>query len=686
MYDLNMQTGLNNFNKTDMNKIYLLIAAIAVLLVLTYCNIKSTDLNSALSLAGNNKKELGKVLEYYKDDSLKLEAARFLIENMPGSFSKNDSIVKICKPFYDQYDSLAKLYDYKMTTDRGKNIDDMWNKFSFCNAQMYELSNQYDIQHITAKYLISEIELAFKAWKENVYTNNCSFEDFCEYILPYRRMNGLVVDNSRKVFYNRHKGAFFTDKNKGMIEEADSLLSQYKYLNHSQFWGTKIPILNAPTFESLKYGLCEDRCWYNSLLFSSLGMAVAIDFVPAWGNRNNAHSWNVLIKDGKSYAFEPFWDKNRWKYKRIYNNTTFDSDWGRFRLAKVYRYTYKNFFDGPAFDKRVKKEDIPVFFSGSKKKDVSQEYFDTVNVILDLKKIPEKTYYAYLCVLNYNEWQPVQYGKIEKDKVQFNGMGKGVIYLPCYYKNGSIIYAEEPFLLNKSGKIESLKYQAKNTEDLYIKNYVGAPLHNGNMFNNAIISHTVITGSKKLNFNKHDTICTLPDSIEIYSQKTPSRSNHPVRYVHISLPHERFAFSDLSFYYRSAKKKEEKIENIRLLEPLDSTLNGEKTDYIFDDYISTGYEKSLKKKYIDIDLGAEYHISSVQYAPYLYAGLDKDTNFELFYWNKGWKSFGKHMGSKRHIVFQNVPKGALFILKHPDRNNAPGSRLFLYKRNEVFWY
>jgi len=669
-----------------MNKLYFFIAAIAILMVFTYLNIKRSDLDSALSLAGKNKNELVKVLEYYKDDSLKLEAARFLIENMPGSYSKNDSIVKICKPFYDQYDSLAKLYNDKMTTDRGKAIDEMWNKFSSCNAQMYELSYRYDIQNITAKYLISEIELAFKAWKENVYTKNCSFEEFCEYILPYRRANGLVADDSRKVFYNRHKGAFFTNKNVDMIEEADSLLSQYKYLSHSQFWGTKIPILNASTFEALKFGLCEDRCWYNSLLFSSLGVAVAIDFIPAWGNRNNSHSWNVLIKDGKSYAFEPFWDKDRWKYKRIYNNTTFDCDWGRFRLAKIYRYTYKNFFEGPAFDKRVKKEDVPVFFSNPKKKDVSQEYFDTVNVILDLKKNPEKTYYAYLCVLNYNEWHPVQYGKIEKNKVQFKGMGKDVIYLPCYYKDGSIIYAGEPFLLNKSGKIESLRYQTKRTENLYIKNYVGAPLHYGNMYKNAIISHTVITGSKNLNLNKHDTICIIPDSIEIYSHKVPSRSNHTVRYIRIALPHGSFAFSDLSFYYLSTKKKEEKIKGIRLLEPLDSTLNGEKADYIFDDYISTGYEKELKKKYVDVDLGAEYNISSVQYAPYLFAGLDKDTKFELFYWNYGWKSLGGQMGSKRHIVFGNVPRGALFLLKHPDRNNTPGSRLFLYKNNEVLWY
>lgn len=52
------------------------------------------------------------------------------------------------------------------------------------------------------------------------------------------------------------------------------------------------------------------------VLFSSLGMSTAMDFVLGWTNRNGSHSWNVLIVNGVSYPFEPFWDADRWKYKR----------------------------------------------------------------------------------------------------------------------------------------------------------------------------------------------------------------------------------------------------------------------------------------------------------------------------------------------------------------------------------
>ena len=41
-------------------------------------------LDFALEQAGKNRIELEKVLNYYRNDSLKLEAARFLIRNMPG--------------------------------------------------------------------------------------------------------------------------------------------------------------------------------------------------------------------------------------------------------------------------------------------------------------------------------------------------------------------------------------------------------------------------------------------------------------------------------------------------------------------------------------------------------------------------------------------------------------------------
>ena len=57
------------------------------ILSLQGCGKTSVPLETALALAGSNRSELEAVLDHYADDSLKSEAARFLIENMPGHFS-----------------------------------------------------------------------------------------------------------------------------------------------------------------------------------------------------------------------------------------------------------------------------------------------------------------------------------------------------------------------------------------------------------------------------------------------------------------------------------------------------------------------------------------------------------------------------------------------------------------------
>jgi len=127
----------------------------------------------------------------------------------------------------------------------------------------------------------------------------------------------------------------------------------------------------------------------------------------------------VLI-NGESHAFEAFWDNDRWKYKRIYNNRDDDELWGRFRLPKVYRYTYSNHIEGPLADVEVDKDDIPELFRSVKKVDVSSEYFETADVTVELTgEAPQGVKYAYLAVFGYQDWHPVQWAKIENGRLSF---------------------------------------------------------------------------------------------------------------------------------------------------------------------------------------------------------------------------------------------------------------------------
>ncbi len=51
------------------------------------CLPSNETLEQALEQSGSNRQELEKVLSHYADGTLKLKAARFLIENMPGHYT-----------------------------------------------------------------------------------------------------------------------------------------------------------------------------------------------------------------------------------------------------------------------------------------------------------------------------------------------------------------------------------------------------------------------------------------------------------------------------------------------------------------------------------------------------------------------------------------------------------------------
>jgi len=67
---------------TYMAKKNIIIVTLLFLIVITGCD-SSSALDRALDMAGDNRIELEKVLDHFKDDSLKYKAAVFLIENMP---------------------------------------------------------------------------------------------------------------------------------------------------------------------------------------------------------------------------------------------------------------------------------------------------------------------------------------------------------------------------------------------------------------------------------------------------------------------------------------------------------------------------------------------------------------------------------------------------------------------------
>ena len=141
-----------------------LLGWMAPALLAASCGLSHPDrLETALELAGDNRAELEQVLRHYADDSLKREAARFLIENMPYHYSLRGAPIDTLQAAFKQFH------------DSG-----FYNKKRFSCLRPFphkNLSRFSDLRTITADYLIENIENGAawhggtaKAWANTSYS------------------------------------------------------------------------------------------------------------------------------------------------------------------------------------------------------------------------------------------------------------------------------------------------------------------------------------------------------------------------------------------------------------------------------------------------------------------------------------------------------------------------------------
>lgn len=126
-----------------------------ILLCLAGC-MRQARLDAVMDLAGENRKELEKVLEHYQDDERKYRAACFLMENMAHRHSVAGKGVDEFYAFIDsvyqiqqqEYDIPAIYEEYRRTA----------------RYQGMGLYREWDVKRLTAEQLIRSIDAAFEVW------------------------------------------------------------------------------------------------------------------------------------------------------------------------------------------------------------------------------------------------------------------------------------------------------------------------------------------------------------------------------------------------------------------------------------------------------------------------------------------------------------------------------------------
>ena len=196
-----------------------------LLVVLVSCSPWSSETRQALKMAGENRAELEKVLQYYhkeNPDPLKLKAAEYLISNMAYQYSK----------FGPGVDSLNESYKYVYGIFI-KDRNSVLMSDSMTQKRQGKIEAEFDLKRLSANYLINQIESAFDTYHRFEWSQQYPFEIFCEYLLPYKighadttYWRGSAYDKYAPLLdYSAFKGAH-SHYEAEMYGEIDSLIVQ----------------------------------------------------------------------------------------------------------------------------------------------------------------------------------------------------------------------------------------------------------------------------------------------------------------------------------------------------------------------------------------------------------------------------------------------------------------------------
>lgn len=588
---------------------------------------EESKLEYALKLAGNNRPELEKVLHHYsqkKEDSLKLKAARFLIENMPGHYSLEGSMIDRYRR-YIYSDTISSYHAKKaleITLSQTKNI-------------LLASRKKEDVQFIQADYLIHHIDRCF----QNLYTyswlENLPFEIFLEYLLPYRFANEQLDTWIDSLHINPQSllSLKFQDDAKYSFNAVEKISLKERYMPVSL--NTLIKIHQPALYSDCKYITLNINIEQRAKQFPS-----AIDYIPHYPNRNGYHYWNVLVSPE-------------------FNNTTLTNVVER-RAAKVFRKTFsRHSIPSPAPN-----EYIPPLFMNPFHKDVTSLYLKTADITIKAKHILNRPVkHLYLSVFSQQSWCPIAISPIENGIYKFNQLGKNIVYLPEYYLGTTKLAYDYPFILNSQGKTIQLIPDTCQKQDIQlIRKY---PFPSLLYLYNEQLSTTCLEGCNQKNFQHPDTLLKELTSAITYSFGQPD-TRKQYRYLRFSAPMGQIA-------------------EIILLDSLGQRLQcsvPQEAQAAFDNDLFTNCN-NLKAI---IDLGTPRHISKMICIPRNDGnGIYPGNKYELFYYDKnGWQSLGTQIASDYQLNYKNVPSGALYWL----RNLTTGieERIFTIKNGIIrFW-
>lgn len=434
------------------------------------------------------KQILRELQSHYKNEEDKLAAARFLLENLAYKHTYVGW----------QIDSLKELKKKSIQKGRiSEEIVDYWQNFDY-----KKLKKIRDVDILTSDYIIENIDLAYSVWKERPWSKYYSFNDFCEYILPYR-IEDEPLENWRKVYYERYAPVLDSlYQGDDVVDAARAIagyLQQEGFTNHTDF---VLPHLGALYLLENRVSFCRETCDITIYVMRALGIPVAIDFYPMSPSYNSQHFWNALI-DTNHLAVPFNYMEGPISRKRLKSER---------KKGKVYRSFYAK-QKAPVSEIKLT-DDVPTLFKDSFIRDVSEEYFPNKKVRIKMKTTFGNDI-GYLSFFTGQALFPVDISEIINDSATFSALETNVIYFPSVMQNGEIVSSNYPFIY-KDGNVSSFIPDHKRLTTVTVERKY--PIRNNLTFL-ASACGVRIEGANQFDFSDsvllYEVIDTLPTNYNI---------------------------------------------------------------------------------------------------------------------------------------------------------------------------
>lgn len=616
--------------------------------LLCSCSEEEKRLEYALDFAGENRPELEKVLKYYENDPVRFRAACFLIRNMPRYYSYKGDIL----------DSLKAI---RATSDwRGyikPALLEKWERYNYYQGA----KKIYDAQVITADFLIKNIDGAFAAWEKRTWNKYLTFDDFCEYILPYRIANE-PLEEWRDTYYN--KFSFLLDsvyRETDVVGASDVIVKHIKETGFGYIEYLDLPHLGASYLLKNRIGKCQDVCDFTLYVMRALGIPAAIDFYSYSPETFAGHTWNS-VRDTTG-QFIPFW------FNEVKRGTK--SPDGR-KMGKAFRLCFGK--QSSIYSDIENKAGLPPFFRNTYYKDATSDYFRNE---LRFKFSKPQSEYVYLGVFIDNKPQGIDIALLKNEEAVFKNVEPDVIYMPLFYDGSKYHSGGYPVLFDGEG-VRTFRPNLKKERRVVLERKT--PLFGWKQdYLNKVVG-AKIEASCNENFVPLSLLYQIEDFPELNYNRVDLENAIKCRYVrYTSAKQVACELAELGLY-----DKGEKIRpvNVYGCSPCDDRKQI-RLKNCYDNDPLTYFSSDEQGGSITFDLGEETNIDQFVYFP------RNDDNFirigdkyELFYndGENGWISLGKRVAEELSLFYNNVPDNALLWLH--DITRGKEEKVF-YMKNGV---